>query len=414
MCTKLKRAFAAFCSCCLIFSVCVPVSSAEALPAVPVEPDGKITFQMGLRGAGQPFLSPNFPSFVIPLVGALNYQTVNATMAANVTLGPYVMTDAINFELEGRFYLALQPYVGTSSSIVGTKSISYNGFKGGRVVPIYKGVNTIYEGDPIALNQLVTLNSKSASGQYYSGGDVVYFDLRFSGATGYPVGFRVEYFYGSSYDTWQTGDWVCAGNEKICFHVPLFDYVSSTDDSVLALVNQILTHVANLDTNVDKVLSAVNMILSECKRLNVNATNILKVLDSILTTDKNVLAKLTSIDTNVSAIYYVLTEALKSETQQMDKATADAVTNLDNQHQQEVYWQTNAQQSYDALDMGGFSFGPVTGGISLAGKIFSDVFDTFGEYKILFTFPLLLAIALLVIGKVSRSSRGKGGDDKDA
>lgn len=438
----LKKVFAVLCTFLVTFSVCAPafLVRADAVPAQPQGPNAVGTFQAGVRSSGQPTISASYPSYPFPLEGAINYKTTLTPLKPNLNFGPYVQTDSINFDLEGRFYIALQPYIGHSDRTIGNKLITYNGFKGGRVIPFYKGNKTIYDGDPVPLNQLVTLDSSFIGGAYFSGGDICYFDLAYSSATGYPVGFRVEYFYGGEFNTWVTGDWTLEVNPEyytLCYHIPIFNYVNSTDPTVLDTVNEILKHTANIDVDLDKLIQSVNAILAECEKLNLNAANILKGLNSVLTELKaqgvNIriiksvldgwrdndgvwhdgilqycranLPKLASIDKNVDAIYFVLTEALKSESASMDKATSEAVQQIDNQHQQEVYWQQNAQQSYDALDMGNFTFGPVTGGITLVGKVFSDIFDVFGGYKVIFTFPLLLGIALLVIGRIGRSSR---------
>lgn len=52
--------------------------------------------------------------------------------------------------------------------------------------------------------------------------------------------------------------------------------------------------------------------------------------------------------------------------------------------------------------------------MSVVGGIMTSIFDSMGKWTVVYTFPLLLAVVLVLIGKISRSDRkgsSKGGDD---
>lgn len=57
--------------------------------------------------------------------------------------------------------------------------------------------------------------------------------------------------------------------------------------------------------------------------------------------------------------------------------------------------------------------GDVASGIGLAGTLFSRFFNVLGSYKIIYTFPLLLGLALVIIGRLGRSGGPRSGRDGD-
>lgn len=57
--------------------------------------------------------------------------------------------------------------------------------------------------------------------------------------------------------------------------------------------------------------------------------------------------------------------------------------------------------------------GDVASGIGLAGTLFSRFFNALGSYKIIYTFPLLLGLALVIIGRLGRSGGPRSGRDHE-
>lgn len=73
----------------------------------------------------------------------------------------------------------------------------------------------------------------------------------------------------------------------------------------------------------------------------------------------------------------------------------------------ESQWTGSMTSNFDALDLGNFSFpSGLVSGFALITGIFQDLWNSMGEYKILFVFPLTLGVVLLLIGRISKFSGG--------
>ena len=88
-----------------------------------------------------------------------------------------------------------------------------------------------------------------------------------------------------------------------------------------------------------------------------------------------------------------------------------------NKHEEyESQWSGSMTENFNALGFDSFSWSDsLVSGFSLFSGIFMDIWRALGGATILFTFPLLLGVALLLIGRISRSGgrsgSGKGGGD---
>lgn len=194
--------------------------------------------------------------------------------------------------------------------------------------------------------------------------------------------------------------------------------VSSIDE----YISSILDHVISIDNavadNLPNIAQGIINIYNQLKDMGLQLDDIKSVLNIISGLNQSQLEQLQKISSSVDAIYYFLTEALKSESDKVNETTQGAIQDIDNSHQAEDYWQSSMQGNYDSLDLEGFTFGGLTGPLTLVGTIFSDMWTAFGSYSIIFTFPLILGIALLVIGRIGKSGGGgssrkggKGGTD---
>lgn len=205
---------------------------------------------------------------------------------------------------------------------------------------------------------------------------------------------------------------------ELSFVVECFCLVDTTDTAILDVLDQILLEARAANVNLSNVLEACNGILNELKALNADTDTIITLLNTLTGLSQSQLTQLENISSSVDAIYYFLTQELKSES---DKLTGEAATiggNIENNHVAEEYYQTSMQGSYDSLDLDNFTFGGIAGAMEFVGTVFSDMWSAFGEYTILFTYPMILGIALLVIGRISkhgggnssRNSEHKGGE----
>lgn len=209
-----------------------------------------------------------------------------------------------------------------------------------------------------------------------------------------------------------------ASGDKLTYIVEMFQFVDTTDSAILDTLDSILAQAKQANVNLSNILTACNNILNELKALNADTDTMITLLNTLTGLSQSQLTQLENISSSVDAIYYFLTQELKSES---DKLTGEAATiggNIENNAQAEDYYQTSMQGSYDSLDLDNFTFGGIAGAMEFVGTVFSDMWSAFGEYTILFTYPMILGIALLVIGRISkhgggnssRSSEHKGGE----
>lgn len=176
-----------------------------------------------------------------------------------------------------------------------------------------------------------------------------------------------------------------------------FAYTLNTDDGkVLSYIDQILTHCANMDTDLDTVIELLRSVTQYLNNL-------------ALTTD--------DIAQNVHGIYDLLKNALSEESAAVSQNAQQVGDTIMMQTDGENYWKDKNTENFNSLDIGNFSFdNGLMNGLKAVGKWFSNLWESLGPVTIIFTFPLILGISLVVVGRVSRSAgkgakSGKGGGD---
>lgn len=176
-----------------------------------------------------------------------------------------------------------------------------------------------------------------------------------------------------------------------------FAYTLNTDDDkILSYLDQILTHCANMDTDLDTVIELLRSVTQYLNNL-------------VLTTD--------DIAQNVHGIYDLLKNALSAESAVVSQNAQQVGDQIMMQTDGENYWKDKNTENFNSLDIGNFSFdNGLMQGLKAVGKSFSNLWESLGPVTIIFTFPLILGISLVVVGRVSRSAgkgakSGKGGGD---
>lgn len=176
-----------------------------------------------------------------------------------------------------------------------------------------------------------------------------------------------------------------------------FAYTLNTDDDkILSYLDQILTHCANMDTDLDTVIELLRSVTQYLNNL-------------ALTTD--------DIAQNVHGIYDLLKNALSAESAAVSQNAQQVGDTIMMQTDGENYWKDKNTENFNALDIGNFSFeNSLIRALQAVGKWFSNLWESLGPVTIIFTFPLILGISLVVVGRVSRSAgkgakTGKGGGD---
>lgn len=176
-----------------------------------------------------------------------------------------------------------------------------------------------------------------------------------------------------------------------------FAYTLNTaDDKILSYLDQILTHCANMDTDLDTVIELLRAVTQYLNNL-------------ALTTD--------DIAQNVHGIYDLLKNSLAAESAAVSQNAQQVGDTIMMQTDGENYWKDKNTENFNSLDIGNFSFdNGLMNGLKAVGKWFSNLWESLGPVTIIFTFPLILGISLVVVGRVSRSAgkgakSGKGGGD---
>ena len=178
--------------------------------------------------------------------------------------------------------------------------------------------------------------------------------------------------------------------------------VHSTDQSVVEQVNAILEEVKKVNGNLTSALSVLNQILIQCQGIKADTSSIVTILG--LCKDQ-----LVSLNGKVDDIYKLLKDSLAAESAAVDKKSEELGGQIMQRVDSEQYWSDKNTETFNALDMGNFTFGDgVVGALPTVGNLFKSLWDSIGDATLIFTFPLMLGIALVIVGRISRTS-GKGG-----
>lgn len=188
-------------------------------------------------------------------------------------------------------------------------------------------------------------------------------------------------------------------------------YVLSWADTGVAaiddVITDILTHVAKIDGNVQAIYSILTQLLVVSKDIGIDTDTMVKLLTSI---NSNVAL----LQSDVSGIYDLLKSALADESAELDKKTEQAAESIMQRTDSEKYWSDKNQDNFKALNIDNFSFGDgVVSALGVVGGLFSGLWEALGDGIIVYTFPLILGVALVLVGRLARSS-GKGRNKSDS
>ena len=223
----------------------------------------------------------------------------------------------------------------------------------------------------------------------------------------------------TSFCTTTADDWRCTlGSDSLGFMLVSYGafLVSSGDSSVVDLVESILAEVqqinfttGDINSKLSSCLSTLNSILAQCKALNADTDTIITILNAVK-------SQLVSLNGKVDNIYTLLKDSLKNEADVIDQQSQQVGEQILQRVDSEQYWEDKNTENFNALDMGNWSFGDgVVGALPTVSKLFNGLWDSCGDVVLIFTFPLMLGLALVIIGRISRHSGkgGKSGGDSD-
>lgn len=185
--------------------------------------------------------------------------------------------------------------------------------------------------------------------------------------------------------------------------------IYSSDPDVSQQVVQILEQVKQINGNTSSALSTLNQILIQCRAIKADTASIISILG--LCKDQ-----LVNLNGKVDDIYKLLKDSLATESGAVDKKSEELAGQIMQRVDSEQYWSDKNTENFNALDMGNWTFGDgVVAALPTVGNLFKSLWDSIGDATLIFIFPLLLGIALVIVGRVSRTA-GKGakkggGDD---
>ena len=175
-----------------------------------------------------------------------------------------------------------------------------------------------------------------------------------------------------------------------------FAYVVNIDNAeILSYLDQIIEHLANMDVDLDIVIQLLRSCVDYLNKISVNSDRIAN---------------------DVAGIYDLLKNALSEESAAISQESQHVGDQIMMQTDAESYWKDKNTENFNALDIDNFSFdNGLMSALGAVGNWFSSLWDALGPITIIFTFPLVLGISLVVVGRVSRSAgkgskSGKGGD----
>lgn len=206
----------------------------------------------------------------------------------------------------------------------------------------------------------------------------------------------------TSFEFTTPNQFVYTGNGNPMALVSFGGYVvDSTNQDVVDAIHDILTQLTQINSNTSSALTALNSILDQCNALNADTDTIINIL-------KLVHKQIGLLSGKVDDIYTLLNDSLQSESAAVDKKSQELGNQIMQRVDAEQYWSDKNTETFNALDMGNFTFGNgVVGALPTVGNLFKGLWDSFGDVTLIFTFPLMLGIALVIVGRISRTS-GKG------
>ena len=184
----------------------------------------------------------------------------------------------------------------------------------------------------------------------------------------------------------------------------LLAWADTGEAAIDQAITDILTHVAKIDGNVQAIYSALQSLLSIAKQIKIDTGDIVKLLQSINSST-------TLLQSDVAGIYDLLKNALADESASLNNKSQATAEKIMQQANGEQFWIDKNTDNFNALDFDNFSFSNgVVGALSSVGSLFSSVWNALGDAVVIFTFPLMLGIALVLVGRISRHSQKSNGD----
>lgn len=215
------------------------------------------------------------------------------------------------------------------------------------------------------------------------------------------------------------------------------DLLSAKLGDIAQIVQLIYEKTGDIDETLNMCLGYFEVVADILDRIDSTTSDIYSLLDTQL---QALISTINTASTNIQSSIAEQTRILKSEileqtfelqyffnqmfgsstSEELAGETEDIQSGMDNVDNAEQGYISTATDRFDGIvgDFTGFN-SSVSSGVSLVSTLFERVWNSFGDYVIVYSFPLSLGLVLLLIGRISRasartsrgSSKGKGGDN---
>lgn len=198
--------------------------------------------------------------------------------------------------------------------------------------------------------------------------------------------------------------------------------LSAMYGDIMEVLNAIYSRLGDMQETMNLANSYFNSMVNYLNSINTNTAQIYSLLQSQF---QLLIAAINTASSDIQGAIAKQTEDLKtyfdsvfnSAVGTLPDDTDSAQGVIDDAHENDEQYTADALGKFEEISatFQGFD-GSVGSGVAVASTLFSRVWTAMGDYVIVYTFPLTLALALVIVGRLSRvhskdSSKSKGGDD---
>lgn len=191
------------------------------------------------------------------------------------------------------------------------------------------------------------------------------------------------------------------------------DVLSAMYGDIMAVLNSMYSRLGDIQSVLELSNTYFQTIITILQNIdattvdiyNLLATQFELLISSINTASSDLQA---AISAQTAALIAYFDTVFSGAVGDLPQKSEDLDTNIGNMSDSENEYKSNASDKFEEINSAftGFTGGTLSG-ISLASTLFTQVWNAFGEYSVVFSFPLLLGIALLLVGRISKFDRSQ-------
>lgn len=194
---------------------------------------------------------------------------------------------------------------------------------------------------------------------------------------------------------------------------------------IIALCNSIYLRCGDMETAIELTNQYCQQIIDKLNSIDSTLTDIYSLLgtqfalliSTIERESSNIQDAIANAELRLEAYFDAVGNGALANNPQFGTNVEDATGNADDVITGENEYESEASEKFADIvsNFNGFSSG-VINGVGFATDLFTEVWNVLGEWKVVYTFPLIMGLILLVIGRMSRFSgtmNSRNNGDKD-